>query len=48
MKKKEPGARRNFKGITVTCLDCGHRGWRTWIRARCPMCGRKATYNNTV
>lgn len=36
------------KGGTFTCLDCGHRGWRLTIRSRCPMCGRKATYGNTV
>ena len=33
---------------TFTCLHCGNRGWRKTLRSRCPICGRKATYGNTV
>ena len=45
---KPKRTRRRSKGGRFTCLDCGHRGWRLTIRSRCPMCGRKATYANTV
>lgn len=36
------------KGGVYTCLDCGYRGWRARINTPCPMCGNKATANNTV
>ena len=48
---QEPGpakARGSAKGGVYTCLDCGHRGERLTIRSRCPMCGVKATWSNTV
>lgn len=39
---------RRFKGVTLTCTKCGHRGRREWMRARCPACGVKATYCNVT
>ncbi len=46
-KNREQREQRHAGG-TLTCLYCGHRGQRETFHSRCPMCGMKTRYGNTV